>query len=68
MENTELCIEVTTVLTRHVVSREGVVITVTPNSFSVVCQFNAEIWEQQAVQQFKKWIRERKERLNPFDE
>ena len=55
-------------MTRHVISREGVVITTTPNSFSVVCQFNAEIWEQQAVQEFKKWIRERKERLNPFDE
>ena len=68
MDN-EDCIEVSIMpMTRHVISREGVVVTMTPNSFTVVCQFNAEIWEQQAVQQFKKWIRERKERLSPFDE
>lgn len=44
---------------RRVISREGVITTITSQTFSIICKPTAEIWEQQVVQLLKEWVRSR---------
>ena len=47
----------------QVTCADGVRTTICENRFEIVVQPRSDIWEQQAVQALREWIRKRKEKL-----
>jgi hypothetical protein len=48
---------------QRIVNTSGVRITECENRFEIVAQPDTEVWEQQAIQMLREWIRRRQEKL-----
>ena len=48
---------------QRIVNTSGVSITECENRFEIVAQPDTEVWEQQAIQMLREWIRRRQEKL-----